>query len=103
MPPRPPERLRTPSINERSGRFFVRSEKSDTLIWRRPGDVGLYTRTGISDSLEELDRLALGQPHDRLLPRRAIAHELAHTPRLARHPHRAHVGNLHREQLLDGA
>src|SRR5215472_6634966 len=53
-------------------------------------------------SLEELDRLALCEPHDRLLPLRLVSHALAHPPRLARLPHGVDVLRLHREQRLDG-
>ena len=45
----------------------------------------VYRAQASSDSLEELDRLALGQPHDRLLPLRPLPDELADAPRLARH------------------
>src|SRR3972149_4827769 len=54
-----------------------------------------------SHSLEELDRLALGQLHDRLLPGGLPPGEAAAAPRLARHPHRPYVPALHLEDLLD--
>src|SRR5215469_12754907 len=54
-------------------------------------------------SLEELDRLALREPNDRLLPLRLVSHALAHPPRLARLPHGVDVFHLHRKQRLDGA
>src|SRR5205814_9788605 len=53
-------------------------------------------------ALEDLDRIALAELHDRLFPARPTADELAHAlflPALIRGPH---VGHLHAEQLLDG-
>ena len=38
---RPPDLLTRPVTSDRSGRWRVRSEKSDALIPRRPGEVGL--------------------------------------------------------------
>src|SRR5574338_15358 len=54
-------------------------------------------------SLEELDGLALRQAHERLLPLGTPADEAARAARFARHPHRAHLEDLHREQLLHRA
>src|SRR5581483_11780729 len=64
------------SVSAFSGFDFVISLKSETVMKRRPGDVGLKRRTGISGHprpsdlrpLEELDRVARLQLHDRLLP-----------------------------------
>src|SRR5258708_15179285 len=58
-----------------SGSLRVTSSKVDTDMKRRPGLVGLYFLIGIClHALEEaLDRLALRQRHDSLLPARAAA------------------------------
>src|SRR6185436_3517694 len=45
---RPPDFLR-PSVSDFSGRVFVISAKSGKVTNRRPGDVGLGLRTGITD------------------------------------------------------
>src|SRR5882724_7049020 len=80
------------------------SEKSETLMSRRPGVTGRKVRTGIAlHSLEELDALALGQPHERLLPLGLAPLVLPDAAQLRRHPHRAHALDLHVEQSLHGA
>src|SRR5262249_4820432 len=56
-----------------------------------------------SHSLEELDRLALGQLHDRLLPRRLAADEAPDAARLARRARRADAEHADPEELLDRA
>src|SRR5262245_33651507 len=56
-----------------------------------------------SHSLEELDRLALGQLHDRLLPRRLLAHEAPDPAGLARRPQGPHVEHADAEELLHRA
>src|SRR5437016_4717607 len=66
---RPPLLLSRPPSSERSGLRRESSEKSETLMSRRPGVVGLKVRTGIAlHPLEELDALAFRQLHERLLP-----------------------------------
>src|SRR5262245_16324763 len=54
-----------------------------------------------SHSLEELDRLALGQLHDRLLPRRLAAHEAPDAARLLRRSRGADAEHADAEELLD--
>src|SRR5262245_7962445 len=56
-----------------------------------------------SHSLEELDRLAFGQLHDRLLPGGLAPDEAADPTLLARHAHRPHGDHLHGEELLHRA
>src|SRR5688500_1564852 len=52
------------------------------------------------DSLEELDRLARLERHDRLLPVRTAALEPTDPLDLAAHDLRTHVQDLHVEELL---
>src|SRR5262245_15868155 len=56
-----------------------------------------------SHSLEELDRLAGSQLHDRLLPGGPVPEETADPARLARHAHRPDGQHPDVEELLDGA
>src|SRR4249920_507934 len=80
-----------------SGSDFVISWKSDTVMKRRPGEVGLNLRTAISPShsrSERFDGLAGCDRHDGLLPARAAA---------ARHPAalglRRHLGDVHGDDV----
>src|SRR5262249_50305160 len=57
----------------------------------------------ISDSLEELDRLPLGEANDRLLPLRPRSLMATDAAQLARHAHGAHGLDPDVEQHLDGA
>src|SRR5215213_9814625 len=99
---RPPD-LVSFSVSAFSGRpLWVTSAKSLLVRKRVPGVTGLNCLVGISlHSLEELDRVALGERHDRLLPRRLAAGEAAHALRLPRIAHGADVLDLHVELLLD--
>src|SRR6478672_7126161 len=71
---RPPDFL-SPSTSVFSGSVFVISAKSGYVAKRRPGLVGLGLRIAISlllearQALEDRDRLAGAELHDRLLPR----------------------------------
>src|SRR3954452_1270643 len=69
---RPPEAGRG-SSSARSGVVLVISEKSETVWNRRPGLVGLRLRRGIALSLEEVDRVAVGQRDQRSLDVGAVA------------------------------
>src|SRR5262245_41764750 len=72
---------------------------------RRPGLVGLNLRTGIGLNLrsrEDLDRLALAQLHDGLLPARARAPREAAALGLRLHLEHLHVLDPDLEELLDG-
>src|SRR5881397_517766 len=101
---RPPLLFRRPPSSERSGLRRESSEKSETLMSRRPGVTGRKVRTGIAlHSLEELDALALGQTHERLLPLGLAPLVLPDAAQLRRHPHRAHALDLDVEQRLHGA
>src|SRR5581483_9802030 len=74
-----------------------------------PGDVGLKRRTGISGHprpsdlrpLEELDRVARLQLHDRLLPAGLRAADHAAALRLRLHLEDVHALDLDAEELLD--
>src|SRR5690242_7930560 len=96
---RPPVR-RSGSSSDRSGVVFVTSAKSETERNRVAAVTGLNCRMPIS-ALEDLDRVALFELHDRLLPRRpeALAPRVA-APFGAYHE-RSHVRHRHVEQLLD--
>ena len=71
---------------------------------RRPGLVGLNFLTAMTRPvpLEDLDRLALAQLHDGLLPARADALDRAPTLRLGGHLDRCGRSDLDAEELLDG-
>src|SRR5579885_3738689 len=71
---------------------------------RRPGDVGLYCRTGTLDPLVQLDPVARRQRDDRLLPAARGAGDPASTgrvPPLAVNIDDVHSLHLHLEDLLD--
>src|SRR6266699_1215609 len=89
------------SSSDFSGVVFVISPKSDTERNRVAGVTGLNCRMPMS-ALEHLDRVALFEGDDRLLPRRAAPHVAAVALPLGPHHQRAHVGHGHVEQRLDG-
>src|SRR5215470_10640008 len=68
-----------PSVSFLTGRPFHSSERSISTTWRRPGVIGRKDLSAIaifpvrSDRRRDVDGLALGQRHDRLLPVRALA------------------------------
>src|SRR5438105_1506356 len=75
---------------------------------RRAGEVGLYFLMGMRwppcylDCGEELDPLALGQAHDRFLPRLRPSQRPPEAAWLARHVNRVHGDDAHLEDRLDG-
>src|SRR5438874_3002488 len=89
------------SSSDFSGVVFVISPKSDTERNRVAGVTGLNCRMPMS-ALEHLDRVALLEGHDRLLPRRPAAHVAAIALPLGAHHQRPHVRYGHLEQRLDG-
>src|SRR5207237_1257591 len=97
---RPPVRRRG-STSDFSGVVFVISPKSDTERNRVAGVTGLNCRIPMS-ALEHLDRVALFQGHDRLLPRRPAAHVAAVALPLGSHHQGPHIRHGHLEQRLDG-
>src|SRR5713101_8173082 len=98
-----PPVARMPDVRLFSGRSVESSETSCADWKRRPAEVGLYFLTGIgSDSLEELDLLAFGQLHVRLLPVLALSEEPAHTLPFPLAVGHAHAGDLDAEELFDG-
>src|SRR3954465_2633133 len=90
------------SVRLFSGRpLWVTSAKSLVDLKRVPGVTGLNCLVGILHPLEELDRVALREGHDGLLPRGAAPLVLAHALGLAGVAHGADVVHLHVELLLD--
>src|SRR5256885_15867966 len=89
------------SSSDFSGVVFVISPKSDTERNRVAGVTGLNCRMPMS-ALEHLDRVALFEGDDRLLPRRPAAHVAAVALPLGSHHQRAHLGHGHVETRLDG-
>src|SRR5215470_1098117 len=101
---RPPVE-RSPTVRLFSGRLLDSSTKSYAVWKRRPAGVGLNFLTGIAvslHSLEELELLARGQAHVRLLPVLALSEEPAHALPLPLAVGDADVGDLHPEELFDG-
>src|SRR5215212_1556642 len=90
------------SSSDRSG-FLpgVSSSNVETLIPRRPGEVGRYTFSGISDSLEELDPLAGLERDDGLFPRSRHPIAAPHAALLAGDAHDVDGGDADLEDLLD--
>src|ERR1051326_6429269 len=78
------------SSSDFSGVVFVISSKSDTERNRVAGVTGLNCRMPMS-ALEYLDRVALFERHDRLLPRRPAAHVAAVALPLGAHHQGPHV------------
>src|ERR1051325_2773391 len=89
------------SSSDFSGVGFVISSQSDTERNRVAGVTGLNCRMPMS-ALEYLDRVALFERHDRLLPRRPAAHVAAVALPLGAHHQGPHVRDRHVEQRLDG-
>src|SRR5512138_3306895 len=90
-----------------SGFDFVTSAKSDTVMWRRAGLLGLYSlsamvvlRSPRLRPLEEGDGLAFLQGHEGLLPVRAAADVAADALGLPAGDGGAHGENVHAEELL---
>src|SRR2546427_1020639 len=96
---RPPDFV-SGSVRERSGSVFVTSAKSETDRKRVAAVTGLNCRMPIS-ALEHLDRVAVLQRDDRLLPRAAGSRVAPVSAPLGAHHQRAHVGHRHLEQRLD--
>src|SRR6266496_4725966 len=96
---RPPDFV-SGSTSERSGSVFVTSAKSETDRKRVALVTGLNCRMPIS-ALEDLDRVAFLQRHERLLPRAAGPRVAPVGAPLRAHHQRAHVGHRHLEQRLD--
>src|SRR5687767_15154488 len=96
---RPPV-LRIASVSRFSGRFFVMSRVSVVVAPRRPGVIGLYSRTGISDDVQPE---AFLERHVRLLHVLALAveHHVLLALDLALQRHRADGVDLDVEGLLD--
>src|SRR3990170_7638152 len=91
------------TVSRRSGVFLVISSKVKPVMPRRPGEVGLNCFVGIAlDPLENLDRVALGERHNRLLPAPRLGDACAHAALLAAHVHRVDVSNVDLERRLDG-
>src|SRR5215212_12237417 len=90
------------SVRLFSGRpLWVTSAKSLVERKRVPAVTGLNCLVGILHPLEELDRIALREGHDGLLPAGLAAGVLAHALGLAGVAHGADVAHLHVELLLD--
>src|SRR5512133_2262352 len=90
-----------------SGFVFVTSAKSDTVMWRRAGLVGLYSlsamfrlRPGRLRPLEEGDRLAFLEGHEGLLPVGPAADVAADALVLPAGDGGAHGEHVHVEELL---
>src|SRR5690349_5079137 len=94
---RPATDLRV-SVSDLTGAFFARSLKSATSYSRRAGDVGLYFLIAISALLVEVDRLALAELHDRLLPVLGLGRAAAHAADAAAYDHRVHLDHRDLEQ-----
>src|SRR5438045_844162 len=100
-PPRPPDLVR-PWTRLFSGRPLWSSLLSTSTSPRRDGEVGLNCFKAIgSQSRGDIDRLALGQRHDRFLVVVALAEQAAETLGLAQHVEGVDLGHLDLEQLFD--
>src|SRR5689334_1349817 len=101
---RPPDFF-TGRVSFFSGFVFVTSAKSDTVMCRRAGLVGLYSLRAMSSPvrlrpLEEGDGLALLQGHEGLLPVGALADAAADALGLPAGDRGAHGEDVHVEELL---
>src|ERR1043165_2690508 len=100
-PPRPPDLVR-PSTSDFSGRPLWSSDLSTSTSWRRPGDVGLNCFKAIgSEPRGDVDRLAVGQRHDRFLDVGTAADVAAEALGLALHVDRIDLRDVDLEQRLD--
>src|SRR3954463_12599467 len=101
LPPRPPDLVR-PTTSAFSGLPLWSSLLSTSTSPRRDGEVGLNCFKAIgSQSRGDIDRLALGQGHDRFLVVVALADHAAEALGLAQHVQGVDLGHLDLEQLLD--
>src|SRR5690349_8737445 len=101
LPPRPPDFDR-PSTRLFSGRPLWSSDLSTRTSWRRPGDVGLNCFRAIGlEPRSDVDRLALGQRHDRFLDVGTTADAAAEALGLALHVDRVDLRDVDLEQRLD--
>src|SRR5882672_11849380 len=92
------------STSRDSGRERVISSNLGTVLNRVAGVSGLYLRSGmVLYLLEDLDRLALFQGDESLLPIGSVSRVPALALRLAVHADGAHRLHLHGEDRLDGA
>src|ERR1700733_5264167 len=100
-PPRPPDLVR-PSVRLLTGRPLCSSERSISTRARRPGEVGLYCFKAIgSEPRRNVDRLALGQRHDRFLDVGTTPHDAAEALGLALGDQGVDLGDRDLEQLFD--
>src|SRR5215208_557274 len=102
---RPPDFF-TGRVSFFSGFDFVMSAKSDTVMCRRAGLVGLYSLSPMSSPvrlrpLEEGDGVAFLQGHEGLLPVGALADAAADALVLPAGDGGAHGEDVHAEELLD--
>src|SRR5262245_45538836 len=108
---RPPD-LRSGAVRLFSGLSLVISAKSETVIRRRPAEVGLYFLIPMivpqsvpvlgGAAFEQLDGVTLLEGDDGLLVVRPLAHGLAHALDLAAGDQGPDVGDLDLEGGLDG-
>src|SRR6185369_550803 len=89
-----------------SGEVRVTSSKSNPVMKRRPGEVGLKFLTptvlGLLNLLEQVDGLPVRQRHVGFLPGRPRAEDLAGALLLAEQVRGAHGRNLDGKQRFDG-
>src|SRR5436190_9335645 len=99
-----PALFRPFATSDFSGVERVSSSNVETLAPRRPGVIGLYLRTAIRllPRLEDLDRVALGERHDRALLVAPLALRVPATLHLARSMQRVHRGHPDVPDRLDG-
>src|SRR5919197_556900 len=106
-----PPLFRMAAVSFFSGRCLVISAKSETVIRRRPAEVGLYFLIPMAflvaslsrAALEQLDLVALLEGDDGLLEVGALAHALAHPLDLPADDQGADAGDAHLELGLHRA